>query len=138
MRNAWHPPQQPHLQQKLTPWIKPFFWARLRNKRPYFYPKIRVTIDAFLMYIYRVKRKNLQNWQTENRKLSAIRLLGKISPQTQSHYIETRATKGFWFLWRTVSITTKYCHNVMVIVEGLKTSDKNELLYLYPSDIGCQ
>ena len=41
-------------------------------------------------------------------------------------------------LKKSVSIMTIYCHSVVVIVEGLTASNKKELLYLYPSDIGYQ
>lgn len=57
---------------------------------------------------------------------------------THSGNIRKHLIKGLNFLKTTVSIMTINCHSVVVIVEGLTASNKKELLYLYPSDIGYQ
>ena len=63
-------------------------------------------------------------------------LILEIFKPTQA-ILENACPRAYTIPKFTVSITTKFCHNVMVIVEGLTASNKKELLYLYPSDIGC-
>lgn len=68
--------------------------------------------------------------------MSRLSILKSFEPTLAISY--NASARAFHVLYNPVSIKTVSCHSAEMIAKDVKSLQNHELLYLYPSDIGCQ